>query len=148
MRKCQRYIFHLKAILSSLNKTVSMKDKRFKTPQENKYPFQKSFANTTEKGMHFMQYGHTNPTLPPPSYLHVNWTVDKPISMMHLLICLLEKHHFLVNAYDSQFVPCKDPLSCDNLLRYFLEIKRSFILSDVSCLYRLKIIGQEGLGFL
>lgn len=125
-----------------------MKDKRFKTPQENKYLLQKNFSNTTEKGMHFMQYGHTNPTLSPPSYLHVNGTVDKPISVMHLLICFLEKHRFLVNAYDSQFVPCKDLLSCDNLLRYFLEIKRSFILSDVSCLYRLKIIGQEGLGFL
>lgn len=87
-----------------------MKDKPFKTPQENKYPLQKSFANTTEKGMHFMQYGHINPTLPPPSYLHINWTVDKPISMMQLLICFLEKHRFLVNAYDSQFVPCKDLL--------------------------------------
>lgn len=32
---------------------------------------------------------------------------------MHLLICFLEKHRFLVNAYDSQFVPCKDLLSCD-----------------------------------
>lgn len=58
--------------LSNLNKTVSMKDKRFKTPQENKCPLQKSFSNTTEKGMHFMQYGHTNPTLPPPSYLQLD----------------------------------------------------------------------------
>lgn len=69
--------------LSNLNKTVSMKDKRFKAPQENKYPLQKNLSNTTEKGMHFMQYGHTNPTLPPSSYLHVNWTGHRPISVMH-----------------------------------------------------------------
>ena len=79
-RKCQRYIYSFESnidgslalvffSLSGLNKTVSMKDKRFKTPQENKYSLQKSLANTTEKRRHFMLHGHTNLTFPLPSYL-------------------------------------------------------------------------------